>query len=169
MSRPKQGDYNDEYYTKYVNLVKENDIHEGFKNQDPILQSALNAVTEEKANYAYAEGKWTIKELMQHCIDAERVFAYRLLCISRGDRSSFPSFDQDPYAKISNANERSWSSIKEEMLNVRASNKNLVDSLSEEIMQNGGTVGNNYITALSIGYIMLGHMIHHLNVLKEKY
>lgn len=169
MSRPKQGDYHDEYYTKYINLVKEDDIHDAFRNQDQVLQTALNSITEDKANYAYAEGKWTVKELIQHCIDAERVFAYRLLCLSRGDKSSFPSFDQDLYALHSNANDRQWEDIKEEMLNVRASNRNLVDSLSEETMQNGGTVSNNYITALSIGYIMIGHMTHHLNILKEKY
>ena len=168
MSRPKSTDY-PSYYEKYVNLVPSENIHEAFAEQDPIIASALNSISEEKANYAYGEGKWTIKELIQHCIDTERVFAYRLLGISRGDQTSFPSFDQDPYVIASKANERKWESIKEEMLNVRTSNKNLVDSLDEATLQTQGLVNNNKMTALSIGYIIVGHMAHHLNILKEKY
>ena len=168
MSRPKSTDY-PSYYEKYVNLVPSENIHEAFAQQDPVIAAALNSIDEEKANYAYGEGKWTVKELIQHCIDAERVFAYRLLGISRGDQTSFPSFDQDPYVITSKANERKWEAIKEEMLNVRASNKNLVDSLDEATLQTQGLVNNNKMTALSIGYIILGHMAHHLNILKEKY
>ncbi|GAC1381482.1 MAG: DinB family protein [Ginsengibacter sp.] len=168
MSRPKSTDY-PSYYEKYVNLVPSENIHEAFAQQDPVIAAALNSIDEEKANYAYGEGKWTVKELIQHCIDAERVFAYRLLGISRGDQTSFPSFDQDPYVITSKANDRKWEAIKEEMLNVRASNKNLVDSLDEATLQTQGLVNNNKMTALNIGYIILGHMAHHLNILKEKY
>src|SRR5437773_2272134 len=113
MSKPNPADY-PEYFGNYINQVAEDDLKQAFTNQLPAVKKFLESVNEEKSMYSYAPGKWTLKEMWQHIIDAERIFVYRALCIARKETASLPSFDENSYAENSGANERSWRSLREE-------------------------------------------------------
>ena len=168
MPKPIAADY-PEYFGKYINQVAEEDLTEAFKNQFPKIEHLLRSINEEKAGYAYAPGKWTLKELLQHIIDAERIFNYRALCFARKETTSLPSFDENLYAGNSNANARSWKSLSNEFIDVRRSTEDLFKSFSNEMLQQKGTANNNAITVLSLGFITVGHVTHHIKVIEERY
>ena len=168
MPKPKIADY-PEYFGRYINQVPEEDLTEAFQNQSRIFPKLLTSITEVKANHAYAEGKWSIKELVQHLIDAERIFNYRALAIARKETVSLPSFDENSYAANSGGNARDWRSIVNEYLNLRASTQDLYNSFNEEMLAQKGTANNNTISVLSLGFITIGHVYHHQKVLEEKY
>jgi hypothetical protein len=149
--------------------VAEDSITDAFKNQQAIVNDFFDGITEEKANEAYAPGKWTLKELLQHIIDAERIFAYRSLCIARKETLSLPGFDENVYAANSQANSRSWQSLVEEMKAVRVSTKMLFESFSGEVLNQTGLSNNNRIDVNALGFIMVGHLVHHVGVIKERY
>lgn len=157
------------YVQGYLDLVKENDLFEAFNNQLPVLTALLNSITEEKAGYAYAPGKWTLKELLQHCIDAERIFDYRALSFARKDTAELPGFEENDYAANSNANERTWQSIKEEFFAVRVATEMLFKSFTPEAMVSSGIANNNTSSVISIGFLNVGHVQHHINIIKERY
>ncbi len=168
MAKPNPTDY-PEYFGKYINLVPEDDLHQAFKNQLPIIEKFLQSVDEEKSDYAYAPGKWTLKELLQHTTDTERIFNYRALCIARKETASLPGFDENLYAENSNANTRTWQNLSNEFLNVRRSTEDLFKNFSETMLHQKGMSGNNSVSVLSLGFITVGHVAHHINVAKEKY
>ncbi len=168
MPKPITTDY-PEYFGKYINQVTEEDLGEAFKNQLPKIQDFLQSINEEKANFAYAPGKWTLKELLQHVTDTERIFNYRALAIARKETSSLPSFDENLYADNSNANARSWKSLSNELINVRRSTEDLFKSFSDAMLQQKGTANNNSITVLSLGFTIIGHVYHHIKVVEERY
>ena len=119
--------------------------------------------------YRYAEGKWTIKEVLVHIIDDERIYAYRALRFARNDKTELPGFDQDPYAFYSNANVRSIESIIEEYEAVRMSTITLFNGFSDDVMLRSGVANNNEVTVRALGYHIAGHELHHLNILKNRY
>lgn len=168
MPRPSAADH-PEYFGKYINQVKEDDLMEAFKNQYPKIESLLHSIDEKRSNYRYAPGKWTLKELLQHIIDGERIFAYRALCFARKDTTSLPSFDENLYAENSNANARSWKSLGNEFINVRRSAEDLFKSFSEEMLQQKGIANNNTLSVLSLGFIIIGHITHHIKIIEERY
>lgn len=168
MSKPIPGTYLS-YFKKYIDLVPEEDISTAFKNQLPVITAFLHTITEEKSNYSYAPGKWTIKELLQHIIDTERIFAYRCLCFARKEKVSLPGFDEDVYALNSNAGNRTWKDLAEEFLLVRKTTEILFNSFSEEAMNTSGSANNNPATALSMGFTAIGHVYHHKKILEERY
>ena len=168
MPKPIAADY-PEYFGRYISQVNEEDIGEAFTNQFPKIENFLQSINEEKAGYAYAPGKWTLKELLQHTIDAERIFDYRALCFARKEIISLPSFDENLYAKNSNADSRNWKSLSNEFINVRRSTEDLFKSLSDEMLQQKGTANNNSTSVLSVGFIIIGHVYHHIKVVEEKY
>ncbi len=168
MPKPNATDY-PEYFGRYINLVDEEDLADAFKNQLPKIQAFLQSISEEKASYAYAPGKWTLKELLQHTIDTERVFQYRAMCIARKETASLPSFDENLYAQNSNANARSWKSLSEEFMNARRSTEDLFNSFSEQMLQQKSIAGEKNISVLSLGFIIAGHVTHHIKIVKEKY
>jgi len=122
-----------------------------------------------KADYAYADGKWTLKELLQHIVDTERVMSYRILRISRNDKTPLASFDENEFAKHAQADKRDFASLKEEFASVRKSTDLLIASLSEEQLAEKGTASNMSVTANSVGYIVLGHLLHHKAIIEERY
>ncbi|CAN5210604.1 DinB family protein [soil metagenome] len=168
MARPQNSDY-PQYFEGYIQQVKEDDLMEAFKIQLPVIESFLSSITEERSGFSYAPGKWTIRELLQHCIDAERVFNYRALCFGRKEEVSLPSFDEDSYAQHSNANARSWKSLSTEFINLRISTQDLFRSFTPEMMQAKGMANNKEASVLSLGYISVGHLYHHMNIIKERY
>lgn len=157
------------YFQKYIDLVPEEDITTAFRHQSLILTKFLYSINEEKSTHTYAPGKWTIKELMQHIIDTERIFAYRALCFARKDQNSLPGFDENEYAASSNANIRHWKDLADEFLLVRKSTEILFNSFTDEALNYSGIANNNPATTLSMGYTAIGHVYHHINVIKERY
>ncbi|GAA4329527.1 DinB family protein [Flaviaesturariibacter amylovorans] len=129
----------------------------------------LRALPAAKWDFAYAPGKWTIKELVQHLIDAERIFAYRALCFARGESAALPGFEEDDYVRTSEAGRRSPESILSELERLFASTDDLFASLSEEALERSGNANGNPIYVRAIGYIVSGHVLHHRAVLEERY
>ncbi|MEO6453070.1 MAG: DinB family protein [Ginsengibacter sp.] len=168
MSKPNTTDY-PEYFGRYINQVLENDLNEAFENQSLLIPKFLRSVSEEKSMHTYAEGKWTIKELLQHLTDAERIFNYRALCIARKETVSLPSFDENIYAENSYANARDWHSLAEEFINLRTSTQDLYNSFNAEMLWQKGLANGNTISVLSLGFITVGHFIHHKKIIEERY
>jgi hypothetical protein len=168
VNRPEKNEY-DAYYEKYVSLVKETDIVSALENQSGELQNLLAAVSEEKSFYAYAEGKWTIKEVVGHLIDGERIFAYRALRIGRADATPLEGFEQDGYIENANFNERTLADLAEELLLLRRANNLFFKNLSAAAWLRVGTASDAPVSVRALAYIMIGHIRHHANILRERY
>jgi len=157
------------YFKNYVDQVPDEDLLTGFQNQSAVIKELLNSITEERSNYAYDTGKWTIKEVLLHLTDAERIFNFRALCIARGETASLPGFDENTYAANSNANSRTWQNLVDEFLAVRSSTEFLYKSFTDEALAASGISNNNPATVISFGFTTLGHFYHHKKVLQERY
>lgn len=157
------------HFDPYIKLVEEDNIKTALKNQTTKAEKLFNTITEEQSLYKYAEGKWTIKEVLQHIIDAERVFTYRAMAFARKDKNSLPSFDENGYAKNSNANNRSWQKLIEGFLAVRKATEMLFNSFTEESLISTGIASNSKISVMALGYTTVGHAIHHINIVGERY
>ena len=158
-----------EFYHNYINHVPENDLMTAFKNQTPVVIQFFQNIPENKIDYAYAQGKWTIKEILMHIMDDERIYAYRALRIARNDKTELPGFEQDDYVPYSRANERSIQSIRKEYVTVRKATLSLFRSFSGEDLQRRGTANNNVSSVRGLLYHLAGHELHHLEIIKEKY
>ncbi len=137
--------------------------------QSAELRAVFSNVPEEKGTFTYAPGKWTVKELLSHLIDGERMFAYRVLRISRGDETPIEGFEQDGYIENSNANNRTFNELLEEFDLQRRANLLMLNNISDEDSRRIGTASNNPISVRALTYIMAGHVQHHVNVLQERY
>jgi uncharacterized damage-inducible protein DinB len=157
------------YFARYISLVQEDEVKAGFENQTALIKSFFSSISQTKAGYAYAEGKWTIQQLMQHLIDAERIFSYRALWIARKGEAPLPGFDENAFAELAHASNRTIKELTDELLAVRASTKMLFDSLSNEELQFSGISNTHPATVNAIGFITLGHIIHHKAILEERY
>jgi uncharacterized damage-inducible protein DinB len=157
------------YFSKYINLIETDDLKQGFEEQNLQLVSILNTIIDSKADYAYAAGKWTVKQLLQHVIDTERVFAYRALFFARNAKDPLPSFDENAFAEIANTSKRNLQDLKNEFITVRKSTQILFNSFTEEDLQRRGIASSNEVTVNALGFIILGHWVHHCNILKERY
>lgn len=156
-------------FQRYIDQVKEDDLKTALKNQMPAAEIFFNSITEEFSNRRYAEGKWTIKEVLQHVIDAERVFAYRALCFARKDEHILPSFDENEYALNTNANERSWQTLIEEFVSVRKSTWYLYNSFTPQAIESVGKASDYTINVSEIGFVIVGHVNHHIRIVRERY
>lgn len=158
-----------EFYHNYINQVKENELMEAFKNQTSVFTKFLHDIPAGKRDYRYAEGKWTIREILQHIIDAERIFSYRGLCFARKDSTPLPGFDENTYTDNAKADKRDWEELVEEFKTVRRGTELLFGSFDNEQLETAGTASGkpNYVSA--IGFIIAGHATHHLNVIRERY
>jgi DinB superfamily len=157
------------YFQKYINLVPEDDLGAAFKNQWSVITQLLSDITEQQSNHAYATDKWTIKELLQHMTDTERVFAFRSLSFARKDVNPLPGFDENDYAANSNASLRTWKDLVEEFLLVRKTTEILFGSFTTDALSSSGIANNNPATVSSMGFTAIGHVYHHFNILKERY
>jgi len=166
--RPEQGDYAT-YYEKYICLVEGEDILKILNDQSKKTQDVLNSFSEHKGNYRYADGKWTVKEVVGHLLDTERVFAYRALCIARGEKKSLPGYDQNDYVKDGNFNRRELFELNYEYRLLRESNLLLFRSFTPEMMKKRGFANETSVTVLAVLFMIAGHEKHHMKVLREKY
>ena len=166
--RPSKGDYN-EYYQQYIDQVKGDDIFRILIEQNLESQNVLNSFSESKGNYKYAEGKWTVKQVIGHLMDVERIFAYRALCIARGETSPLPGMDQDTYVANGNFNKRQIFDLVYEYRLLRESNILLFGSFDKSVLQNRGNASGYEVTVLALMFMTAGHEKHHLKVLTRKY
>jgi uncharacterized damage-inducible protein DinB len=159
------------YFEQYMQLVSkdEKSIIENLVASQKVFDDVLRNLPVEKHNFSYAEGKWTMKELIQHIIDTERVFSYRALCFARNDNTSLPGFDQDVFVENDNANDRNYYDLLNEMEVLRKSSIQLFKSFSDEALLRVGVASNNKISVRALGYLFSGHQMHHLNIIKERY
>jgi uncharacterized damage-inducible protein DinB len=157
------------FYHKYISLVLQDDLGSAFAQNQQNLIDLLQSVPGERWDFSYAEGKWTVKELIQHLIDAERIFCYRALCFARKDNAALPGFDENIYAMNSKANQRSKGSLIQEMQVVQQSTAAMFNSFDEEQLQSSGIANNNSIYVSAIGFIITGHALHHKIILEERY
>ena len=168
MSRPQPAEY-DPYYHKYISLVPEDDIISSLKVQIDEVAELFGGVSEEKGKFAYADGKWTIKEVLSHLIDGERMFAYRALRVARGDKTPIEGFEQDGYNENSHANRRSIAAMIDELTHLREANLMFFSNLEPADWVRTGTANDVEISVRSLAWIMVGHIRHHVAILQERY
>ncbi len=168
MSRPSENDYAP-YYKNYIDYIEGDNIIKILRDQLSRTVKLFKSIPEEKGDYAYAKGKWSIKEVLGHITDSERIFAYRALCIARGEKKSLPGFEQDDYVREGNFNDRTLKDIIEEYIQLRKSNIFLFNSFSEDALNRRGLANNYEVTVRALFFIIAGHELHHINILKEKY
>lgn len=157
------------YQKMYVNLVKDKSVVNGLSASSDDCVSFFNAIDSDKFDYAYQDGKWTIKELLLHMIDTERIFQYRALRFSRGDKTNLPGFLENDFVPNSNANKRSKDSLIEEFKAVRKSTLLLFETFDEQTLLVLGNSDRSTMSVRALGYLIVGHQMHHINVVKEKY
>lgn len=159
------------YFEQYIKLVAKESktILENLEESQNEFNSLLRNLPIEKQNYAYAPGKWTLKQLIQHIIDTERIFIYRALCFARNDKTSLPGFDQDTFVANDTANQRDFLEMLEEMETLRESSIQLFKSFSKDALLRVGVASNNKMSVRALGYLFAGHQKHHVNIIKERY
>lgn len=157
------------YVQRYVDQIPSENWLEELVNSGAETISFFSGLDNEKALFAYAEGKWTLKELLLHLIDCEKVFQYRALCFARKDQNNLPGFDEDLYVENSFANERTLVSLLEEFRTVRQSTIIFFENLQNIALQNKGVANGNEISVETLGKIIVGHNYHHLKVIEERY
>ena len=168
MARPAPQDAA-EFYHGYINHAKGNSIAEVIANHSSQIKDFYNSLPAEKADYTYAADKWTLKEVLQHVIDAERVFSYRALRFARKDETPLASFDENSYALHSNANNRTLQSLKDEFVSLRDATDIMLSTLNEDQLRLHGTASNKNITVNAIAFIIYGHLLHHKKIVEERY
>lgn len=156
------------YYSTYIDAVPENDLILALQNNRKALYALILELMG-KADYRYAEGKWTIKEVLLHMIDTERIFAYRALTFARGDKNVLPGYDENEYAKYYSADKRTLQQVYAELRVVRDATIHLFQSFDEEALLRSGIANGNPISVTALGYAIAGHANHHFRVIKERY
>jgi len=157
------------FYMAYIKSLGNVDLFEILDASLEEIVTTLKDLPEEKLTYRYAEGKWTIKELVQHIIDAERVMSYRALRFSRNDATELQGFNEDWYVENSNGNDRNFDDLLEEFVNIRKASISLFKSFKPEMHLLTGKANGHPISVRALGFIIAGHQMHHLNVIKKLY
>lgn len=166
--RPTSGEYAD-YYDRYISLVPVGDIVETLESQLDSTLALLHSINGAQANERYAPDKWSIKELVGHLIDSERIFAYRALRFARADKTPLSGFEQDDYVRCAGFDDRALADLAEEFEHVRESSIILFGSLNDEAYQRRGLANEVEISVRALAYIIAGHEVHHVNILKTRY
>ena len=157
------------YYATYTSKVPSGELLEVFQKSAAETAAYFDNIPADKHNYAYAEGKWTIKELLQHLIDCERVFSYRALWFARKNTTALPGMDQDDFNDHAHANERSMADLIAEYRALKTATLTMLGSFSDEMFSQIGTASGSEMSVRALAFIMIGHEQHHLWVLKERY
>jgi hypothetical protein len=168
VAKPAKIEY-DPYYENYISQVTETDLIGVLDGQTDEINELFGSIPEDRGTFAYAEGKWTIKELLSHVIDAERMFAYRVLRIARGDKTPIEGFEQDGYIENSHANTRTFADLTGEFAELRAANLRFFRNLNEEDWLRTGTANKMEISVRALAFIMAGHIRHHIAILNDRY
>jgi hypothetical protein len=169
IEKPKEGEF-PAYAIMYMKLMPDDGLLlQHLQENFEATRKFILSLPEEKHLHRYAAGKWTIKEVLVHIIDDERIFAYRALCFARNDKNKLPGFEQDEYAAYSNANNRGIEDIIHEFESVRRATITLFESFDEQALFREGISNNNRATVRALGYHLAGHELHHIQIIREKY
>jgi len=165
---PQPSEYNP-YYGRYLALVQGNDLTTVLDEQIVNSLQCLRGIGEEKSLHRYEPGKWSIKEMLGHVIDAERIFSYRALRFARNDQTPLPGFDQDPYVTAAAFDSRPWAGLIDEFEQVRRSTISFFRGLAPEAATRSGKANDSVMSVRAAGYVIAGHELHHMGVLRDKY
>ncbi len=168
MKRPESNEYNP-FYAGYIAAIEGENILDILKQNTSDFKSVLENIPEDRGDFSYAPEKWSIKELLGHIIDAERIFTYRTLRVARNDNTELAVFDQYIYVNNNNLTNRTIKSLLNEFLMVRQSTLSLLENIDEPTSLRDGVANTFKVTVRALAFITAGHAIHHLKVLKEKY
>ena len=168
MTRPQTTEAADYYFT-YIDLVTSDEIVPAMKEQMGQTLQFLKGISEEQSLHAYEPGKWTIREVLNHVNDGERLFLSRAFWFARGFQDAMPSFDQDVAVQAAHANNIPWSQLVDEFQTVRAATISFFETMPEEAWSRSGVASDNPVTVRAIAYIIAGHVTHHVNVLRDRY
>ncbi|MTH53662.1 DinB family protein [Bacillus mangrovi] len=168
IQRPAKQDYHD-YYEAYIRELPEGDLIEILENQLSEWTALTKDLSEKQSLFSYAPGKWTIKEVIGHIADTERIMAYRLLCLSRGEQREFPGYPDDSYVREAEFNRIPLSLLLENMTAVRRATITLLKSLQPDALNRRGKANGSEVTVLALAAIIAGHELHHVGVLRERY
>lgn len=168
LQRPADHESHD-YFKLYINQVTGDDFLQTLKDSLSSTLELLKNLEDSKWDYRYAEGKWSIKEVMIHIMDTEKIFAYRALRFSRNDMTSLPGFDQDDYAPFYNAENRSIKSILKEFKAVRKATIAMYKNFSDEMLNRIGTASEHPVSVRALGFMIAGHEVHHVKIIRERY
>jgi hypothetical protein len=168
IARPEPGEYAP-YYDRYISLVSDNDILTTLESQRRQMLLLLSGRDEADGDFRYAPDKWSMKEVLGHVCDTERIFAYRALRISRGDRTPIEGFEQDDYVRNGPFAHRPLAELIEDYIAVRRATLTLLRNLDEQAWMRRGTANNNEVSVRAIAYTTAGHELHHRRILEEKY
>ena len=157
------------YFHRYIANVQDGNIVDVLTENQAAIQVFIKNIPTEKADYRYADGKWSVKEVLLHLVDTERVMAYRALRFARNDKTDIPGFDENHYAPNSNADNRTLADIAAEFQAVRNATIAQFQYYTPEIMDRVGTSNNNACSVRGLAYIIAGHELHHRNILEERY
>ncbi|MEO7443869.1 MAG: DinB family protein [Ferruginibacter sp.] len=157
------------YFLNYINLVPDDDINKAYETQQQVVDNFFDDIPSEKHTYAYAPGKWDLKTLLQHITDAERVFNYRVLSISRGEKQNLNGFSENDYAEASDAASKSWDILVKELKAVRIATRLLVENLTISQLEAVGQSNGNRVSVKALAFIIPGHLYHHINIIQERY
>ncbi|RAK02086.1 DinB family protein [Larkinella arboricola] len=157
-----------EFFDRYINLVDDVPLAEALAQSTELLEPVLPQL-EALGDTVYAPGKWTVRDILQHCIDTERILAYRALRFARNDQTVLPGFDEELFARNTTAADRSLPDLLDEFSLVRATTVRLFKGFTDEMLRRNGTCFGRQISVLALGFVIAGHPIHHLNVLRERY
>jgi len=156
-------------FKNYIKQVEETDVLQALRLSGFRSQVLIHSIPADKADFRYADGKWSVREVLCHILDAERIFAYRALRFARNDKTNLHSFDENAYAPEANAGGRSLVKISTEFTHLRASTVDVFESFTEEMLRRRGTANNNEISVLALGFVIAGHEAHHRKILSERY
>ncbi len=168
LPRPVAGDI-PESYGVYASRVPEGDLDGLLERQEKALAGLLAAIPEARGGFRYAPDKWSIKDLVCHLADTERIMSYRLLCVAREEQAPLPGFEEDDYARAARADARPLADLAAEFVAVRRATLALVRGLAPEAWSHRGTVNGKTVAASHLAYVIAGHAAHHLDVLQERY
>lgn len=168
IQKPKKEEYVT-YYQKYVDAILEEDLCVLLTRQAEELTALLGTVSEEQSSYRYAKGKWSIKEVLGHITDTERIMSYRLLRIGRGDTTDLAGFDENVYVQHASYEQLSMQQLLNDFSAVRHATSSLIRILPEEAWTRSGTANGGPVTARALAYIIAGHALHHKTILQERY
>ncbi len=157
------------YYATYIKAVPDGDILAMLRDQLAGTESLLRQFGEARGNHRYGPGKWSVKEVIGHLADAERVFAYRALRFARGDRTPLPGYEQDDYVRAANFDARHLAEVAADLRSVRSASITLFTGLDTEALMRRGTANNAEFTVRSLAWIIVGHELHHRRILAERY
>lgn len=158
-----------DYCHYYFDLVNGEDLVTELKKSKQLTEELFKKIKPENENFAYSVGKWTVKQVIKHIIDCERIYSYRALCFSRFDSTELPGFDQNIYAKNFPSDFQNISGLLEEFKTVRASTIELFKNMSDEMLDFKGTANQLVFTARGIGFLTIGHNLHHINFINQNY